>query len=197
MHMFLRHFQFDQLKVKVIRKLAKHPFKTSSNILPNDPSPIFRCPDQVIFRVVNRMARSFQWHAPMVSQPGPASGRLNISSPLKERGFHVRFSDQQKETALVKHFDGFFSWLYLLDRDIGEVHSGVTPFHGRSFAPSYPRLSMDLLNRYRTTENKKAAYVAAFRLIIILYRTSLDYELVEGRGIEPPTSTLRTSRSPN
>jgi hypothetical protein len=25
----------------------------------------------------------------------------------------------------------------------------------------------------------------------------LDEEMVEGRGIEPPTSTLRTSRSPN
>ena len=31
----------------------------------------------------------------MVSQPGPASGRLNVSSPLKERGFHVRFSDEE------------------------------------------------------------------------------------------------------
>ncbi len=45
---------------------------------------------------------------------------------------------------------------------------------------------MDLLNRYRTTENKKAAYVAAFRLIIILFRTSMDYDLVEGRGIGTP-----------
>ncbi len=106
----------------------------------------------------------------MVSQLGPASGRLNISSPLKERGFHVSFSDQQEETALVKHFDGFFSWLYLLDRDIGEVHLGVTPSRGRlvtpNVAPSYPRLSMDFLNRYRTIKNKKAAYTAAFRLII-------------------------------
>ena len=29
----------------------------------------------------------------MLSEPGPASGRLNVSSPLKERGFHVRFSE--------------------------------------------------------------------------------------------------------
>ena len=29
----------------------------------------------------------------MVSQPGPASGRLNVSSPPKGRGFHVRFSE--------------------------------------------------------------------------------------------------------
>lgn len=98
---------------------------------------IFRCPDQLIIRVVNRMAHSFQRHAPMVSQPGPASGRLNTSSPLKERGFHVHFSDQQKETALGKHFDGFFSWPYLLNRDIGEVHLGVTPFRGRSGTPGY------------------------------------------------------------
>jgi hypothetical protein len=50
----------------------------------------------MIFRVVNLMARSFQWHAPMVSQPGPAFGQLNVSSSLKERGFHLRFSGDRR-----------------------------------------------------------------------------------------------------
>ncbi len=92
MHVLLRHFQFDQFKTKILRNLAQHLFNASSDILPNDPSPIFRCPYQMIFRVVNRMAGPFNGHEPMVSQPGSASGRLNFSSPLKERGFQVRFS---------------------------------------------------------------------------------------------------------
>ena len=39
---------------------------------------------------------------------------------------------------------------------------------------------MDLVNRYRPIENKKAAYAAAFRLTFILYRTSLDDDLGAG-----------------
>ena len=38
----------------------------------------------------------------MVSQPGPASGRLNVSSPPKGRGFHVRFSDQADARAICR-----------------------------------------------------------------------------------------------
>jgi hypothetical protein len=33
----------------------------------------------------------------MVLQPRPASGQLNVSSPPKGRGFHVRFSEKRKE----------------------------------------------------------------------------------------------------
>ncbi len=40
---------------------------------------------------------------------------------------------------------------------------------------------------------KNPAVTQAFGCCWIL----LDDEMVEGRGIEPPTSTLRTSRSPN
>lgn len=50
----------------------------------------------MIFCVVNRTAGSFNGHGPMVSQPGSASGRLNFSSPLKERGFRARFSEASK-----------------------------------------------------------------------------------------------------
>ena len=32
-------------------------------------------------------------HGHMASQSGPASGQLNVSSPPKGRGFHVRFSE--------------------------------------------------------------------------------------------------------
>jgi len=51
----------------------------------------------MVFRVIHRMAGAFKGHPPMVSQPGPASGRLNVSSPPKGRGFHVRFSDNGPE----------------------------------------------------------------------------------------------------
>jgi hypothetical protein len=47
----------------------------------------------MVFRVIHRMAGAFKGHPSMVSQPGPASGRLNVSSPPKGRGFHVRFSE--------------------------------------------------------------------------------------------------------
>lgn len=84
MHMLLDHIQLDQLKAKVLSNLAQHLFNTSSDILPNDPSPLFRCPDQMIFCVVNRTTDSANGHGPMVvSQPRSASGRLNFSSPSK------------------------------------------------------------------------------------------------------------------
>ncbi|MDR4481976.1 MAG: hypothetical protein R3B95_01745 [Nitrospirales bacterium] len=38
----------------------------------------------------------------MVSQPGSASGRLNFSSPLKERGFQVRFSEEEGSCRFTK-----------------------------------------------------------------------------------------------
>ena len=47
---------------------------------------------------------------------------------------------------------------------------------------------------YRCMSNlKKPAVTLAFGCGWIV----LDVEVVEGRGIEPPTSTLRTLRSPN
>ncbi len=93
MHRLFGQVQFNQLKAKVLRNLPKHFLRASSNILPNNPPPVFRCSYQMVFRVVNRMASSFNRHPPRVSQPGSASGRLNFSSPLNERGFQVRFSD--------------------------------------------------------------------------------------------------------
>ncbi len=50
---------------------------------------------------------------------------------------------------------------------------------------------MDFLNRYWTIENKKAAHKAAFCPITVLYRTSLDDELVEVRGIEPLSENIQ------
>jgi putative transposase len=47
----------------------------------------------MIFRLITRVVCSLSRHAHKGSQSGPASGRLNVSSPPKGRGFHVRFSD--------------------------------------------------------------------------------------------------------
>jgi len=93
-HMFLNHFQFDQLKTKVFGNLPKHLLHSASAILPNDPSPIFQGLDQMIFRVINGMASTFDGHLPRLSLLGPASSRLNFSSPSKVRGLQFHFSER-------------------------------------------------------------------------------------------------------
>ena len=41
-------------------------------------------------------------HGHMASQSGPASGQLNVSSPPKGRGFHVRFSERALRSPLMQ-----------------------------------------------------------------------------------------------
>jgi len=52
-------------------------------------------------------------------------------------------------------------------------------------------MSMDIINLYWTIKNKKAAYSAAFSLVIVLYWTSLDNELVEVAGFEPASEDIQ------
>ena len=93
MDMVLRHFQFFNLKSKVLGNWPEQLLHPSPDIFPINPLPVFGSPHHMVFRVIHRMAGAFKGHPSMVSQPGPASGRLNVSSPPKGRGFHVRFSE--------------------------------------------------------------------------------------------------------
>ena len=62
-------------------------------------------PQQMLVRLFNWMAGSFTQHALLILQSGSASSRLNVSSPPKGRGFHIRFSEKAraaKRTILTK-----------------------------------------------------------------------------------------------
>ena len=66
-------------------------------------------------------------NGPIVSQPGPASGRLNVSSPPKGRGFHVRFSNLQNSQLLHRHCQTtapvttLIDWIYVSGIVIGMI----------------------------------------------------------------------------
>ena len=70
----------------------------------------------------------------------------------------------------------------------GQLHSDVA-----QLLPRLPSMSMDMVPPLEFTQQKYPATTMVFGCYWIV----LDDEMVEGRGIEPPTSTLRTLRSPN
>ena len=61
------------------------------------PRRFFSDPHQMLIRLFNSMAGSFTQRALLISQSGSASSRLNVSSPPKGQGFHIRFSEVVRE----------------------------------------------------------------------------------------------------
>ena len=51
------------LKIVMLGNLLKDLFHSLSNIISQDPFSVFRGPYQMIFRIIDRMSSSFQYHA--------------------------------------------------------------------------------------------------------------------------------------
>jgi len=68
MHMFLRHFHFDDFKSVLLAYLPNQLFRSFLDLRPlKYIFSIFRTPDQVITRVVDRMTRPLEGHALFIS----------------------------------------------------------------------------------------------------------------------------------
>jgi hypothetical protein len=88
-------------------------------------------------------------HGHMASQSGPASGQLNVSSPPKGPGFHVRFSDQGKSDNenIVIYFTGHGS---------GDTKDPWL----QTFRPEQPSVAIDL-NNLAELDRTQGKFVAA------------------------------------
>ena len=63
MHMVFCDLKGIYLKIVILGNLLKDLFHSLSNIIPQNPFSVFRGPYQMIFRIVDRMRSSFQFHA--------------------------------------------------------------------------------------------------------------------------------------
>jgi hypothetical protein len=89
MNVIRRHFHLLNLKPMVRRNLRKDFSNPVSNIFSFNPFAVFRRPYQVVFRVVNRMCRSSDYHAALISHFF-CLWQTHLSSPSTGRGFQVR-----------------------------------------------------------------------------------------------------------
>ena len=68
-NVFGAHFQFDNLKSIVLTYLPDQLFRSFLNLHPLEYIlPIFRTPDQMVIRIIDRMTRPLQPHALYISQ---------------------------------------------------------------------------------------------------------------------------------
>jgi len=74
------------LKVVMYGNLFKDLFRSNSDISPQDPFSVLRGPDQMVLRIIDRMAGSFQFHAEIISYVSlPSAGELFI--PVYKTGY--------------------------------------------------------------------------------------------------------------
>jgi len=80
------YLQYIYLKIVIPGNLLKNFLYPISNIIPQYPLSIFRCPYQMIFRIVYRMTGSHQFHALTITHFSlPSAGELFI--PVYKTGY--------------------------------------------------------------------------------------------------------------
>ena len=89
MNMIRSYFHLLNLKPMMRRNVRKDFSNSVSNIFSFNPLPVFRRPHQVVFRVVNRMCCSSDYHAALISH-FICLWQTHLSSPSTGRGFQVR-----------------------------------------------------------------------------------------------------------
>ena len=86
MHMVFCDLKGIYLKIVILGNLLKDLFHSLSNIIPQNPFSVFRGPYQMIFRIVDRMRSSFQFHAVNIAYLNlPLAGELFI--PVYKTGY--------------------------------------------------------------------------------------------------------------
>jgi hypothetical protein len=86
MNMVFCYLKGIYLKIVILGNLLKGLFHSLSNIIPQNPFSVFRSPYQMIFRIVDRMRSSFQFHAVNIAYLNlPSAGKLFI--PVYKTGY--------------------------------------------------------------------------------------------------------------
>ena len=89
-HMILRYFHLNHFTVPRPQYLSKQSLSRLSHLIPKNPLPVLRRPYEMISRVINRMAQSFEAHAPYYTRNSP---QKNPFLPVLPHGAsRVRFS---------------------------------------------------------------------------------------------------------
>jgi len=86
MDVILRDLKGVYCKVVMYGNLLKDFFCSCSDVLSQDPLSVFRCLHQMIFRFIDRIACSLQYHAGSIAQLSlPSAGELFI--PVYKTGY--------------------------------------------------------------------------------------------------------------
>jgi hypothetical protein len=94
------YLQRIYLKLVILANLLKNSFYPISNIIPQYPLSIFRCPYQMIFRIVYRMTGSLQFHALTITHFSlPSAGELFI--PVYKTGYSSSNFYVKKDLELI------------------------------------------------------------------------------------------------
>ena len=90
MNMIRCHSHLLNLKTIILSNFPKYLSRLVPNIFSLNPFPIFRCPYQVIFCIVNSVSSSSDSHAVSYSTFF-CFQQMHLSSPSTGRGFQMRF----------------------------------------------------------------------------------------------------------
>ena len=86
MNMVLCYLHGVYLKIVALRDFFEYIFHPFSNVISQNPFSIFRGPYQMVFRIIDRMAGSLQFHAESISYVSlPSAGELFI--PVYKTGY--------------------------------------------------------------------------------------------------------------
>ena len=104
MNMIFRNFTSVYLKIKMVCYLNKKFSNSILNATSEDLFPVFRTPDQMIFRFINRMTCSFDIHAGHFIWKAVFPQALKKSPIRLEKSHLSRFSSPTKGRSIQAHF---------------------------------------------------------------------------------------------